>query len=127
MLDTVNSPTSFVCRVMEVGSSMLLVSFSGNAVGKTVLELLQLTAYISLGFCIFNLIPVPPLDGSKILFALLPDSAYWKLMHYERYGSLALIVLVWTGVLGRPLSRLIQWAFQMLFPIAKAAFYLVNG
>lgn len=106
---------------------LFLRPFSGNAVGKTVLELLQLTAYISLGFCIFNLIPVPPLDGSKILFALLPDSAYWKLMHYERYGSLALIVLVWTGVLGRPLSRLIQWAFQMLFPIAKAAFYLVNG
>ena len=91
------------------------------------LELLELTAYISLGFCIFNLIPVPPLDGSKILFSALSDSAYWKLMQYERYGSIMLIVLVWTGVLGRPLSQLIRGAYELLFPIAQAAFRLMNG
>ena len=100
---------------------------SGSNAGKTVLDLLELTAFISLGFCIFNLIPVPPLDGSKILFAALSDSAYWKLMQYERYGSIVLIVLVWTGVLGRPLSRLIRGAYELLFPIAQAAFQLMNG
>ena len=100
---------------------------SGNPAGEIILELLELTSYISLGFCIFNLIPVPPLDGSKILFSLLSDQAYWKLMRYERYGSIALILLVWTGVLGRPLSRLIQGAYSMLFPIARTAFHLVNG
>ncbi len=105
----------------------LVRPLSGNAVGETVLELFELTAYISLGFCIFNLIPVPPLDGSKVLFAMLPESAYWKLMHYERYGSIALIVLVWTGVLGTPLSRFIQSAYITLFPIAQTAFHLVNG
>ena len=105
----------------------LLRPLSGSKAGETVLELLELTAYISLGFCIFNLIPIPPLDGSKILFSLLPDAAYWKLMRYERYGSIALILLVWSGLLGRPLSRLIQEVFQLLFPIARAAFQLVNG
>ena len=100
---------------------------SGNPAGEIILELLELTSYISLGFCIFNLIPVPPLDGSKILLSLLSDQAYWKLMRYERYGSIALILLVWTGVLGRPLSRLIQGAYSMLFPIARTAFHLVNG
>ena len=100
---------------------------SDSSAGKTVLELLELTAYISLGFCIFNLIPVPPLDGSKILFSALSDSAYWKLMQYERYGSIMLIVLVWTGVLGRPLSQLIRGAYELLFPIAQAAFRLMNG
>ncbi|MBQ9663956.1 MAG: site-2 protease family protein [Oscillospiraceae bacterium] len=105
----------------------LIRPLSGNAVGETVLELLELTAYMSLGFCIFNLIPVPPLDGSKILFSALSDEAYWKLMRYERYGSIALILLVWTGFLGRPLSRLIQGAYSYLFPIARAAFHLVNG
>ena len=105
----------------------LMKPLSGSSVGKTVLELLELTAYISLGFCIFNLIPVPPLDGSKILFSALSDSAYWQLMRVERYGSIVLIVLVWTGVLGRPLSRLIQGAYELLFPIAQAAFYLMNG
>jgi len=105
----------------------LLTPLSGSEAGKTILELLELTAYISLGFCIFNLIPVPPLDGSKILFSALSDSAYWKLMRYERYGSIALIALVWTGVLGRPLSRLIRDVFGLLFPIAQAAFHLMNG
>ena len=89
--------------------------------------MLELMAYISIGFCIFNLIPIPPLDGSKVLFSILPDSAYWRLMRYERYGSIALILLVWTGFLGRPLSSLIQEVFSLLIPIARAAFNLVNG
>lgn len=106
---------------------LLLRPLSGSAAGKTVLELLELTAYISLGYCIFNLIPVPPLDGSKILFSVLPDRSYWNLMRVERYGSLVLIILVWTGLLGKPLSRLIQAAFELVFPIAAMAFHLVNG
>ena len=100
---------------------------SGSKAGNVLLELLQLTAYISLGYCIFNLIPVPPLDGSKVLFSALSDQSYMKLMRYERYGSVALLLLVWTGVLGRPLSRLIRAVFDLLFPIAQAAFRLVNG
>lgn len=106
---------------------LLVRPLSTSDIGKTALELFQLTAYISLGFCIFNLIPIPPLDGSKILFAALPEQAYWKLMRYERYGSIALILLVWSGFLGRPLSRLIQSAYGFLFPIAETAFHLVNG
>ncbi len=106
---------------------LLLTPLSGKGAGNTVLELLELTAYISLGFCIFNLIPVPPLDGSKILFSALSDSSYWKLMQYERYGSVVLIVLVWTGLLGRPLSQLIRSVFRLLLPVAEAAFHLVNG
>ena len=106
---------------------LLLKPLYNSSVGKVVLEMLELTAYISLGFCIFNLIPVPPLDGSKILFSLLPDNLYWKLMHYERYGSIALILLVWSGMLGKPLSRLIQSVYTFLFPIAQMAFHLVNG
>ena len=82
---------------------------------------------MSLGLCIFNLLPIPPLDGSKVLFSLIPDSAYLKLMHYEKYGSVLLLILVWTGFLGRPLSHVIRTAFDALFPIAEAAFHLVNG
>ena len=48
-------------------------------------------------------------------------------MRYERYGSVLLLLLVWTGLIGRPLSRLIRTAFDLLFPIAQAAFRLVNG
>ena len=58
---------------------------------------------------------------------MLPDSAYVKLMQVERYGSILLLLLVWTGILGKPFSRLIQTVFSWLFPIAEAVFHLVNG
>ena len=106
---------------------VLLVPLSGSQTGKILLEGIELTAYISLGFCIFNLIIVPPLDGSKVLFSLLPDSLYLKLMRYERYGSLILLLLVWTGLLGKPLGKLISMVFSRLLPIAQAAFHMVNG
>ena len=61
-------------------------------------DLLLMTAYLSIGLGLFNLIPISPLDGSKVLFAFLPDAAYEKLMRYEKYGMLVLLALVWLGV-----------------------------
>ena len=89
--------------------------------GRYVLQMLQLTAYISLGFAIFNLIPLPPLDGSKVLFAVLSDESYRKLMQYERYGSILLLVLVASGVLGTPLSNAVRTAFNALIPLSQWA------
>ena len=48
---------------------------------------------MSVGMGIFNLIPLPPLDGSKVVAVLLPDDAYGKLMRYERYGLLLLLAI----------------------------------
>lgn len=93
----------------------------GSAVGAYFSEMLELTAYISLGLAIFNLIPAPPLDGSKVLFSLIRDESYYKLMRYERYGSVIMLVLVATGALGRPLSQAISAAYGFLFPIAQWA------
>lgn len=90
----------------------------GSVVGEYVLEMLELTAYMSLGFAVFNILPIPPLDGSKVLFSLLDEKSYRGLMRYERYGSLILLALVWSGALGRPLSAAIRWAFKQLVPIA---------
>ncbi len=49
---------------------------------------------VNLGLGLFNLIPIPPLDGSKILNALLPQRIYFKIMEYEKYGFLILIILI---------------------------------
>jgi Zn-dependent protease len=49
---------------------------------------------MNLGLALFNLIPFPPLDGSKVLFAFLPDKYYYRIMKYERYGMLVLIALM---------------------------------
>ena len=72
------------------------------------------TAMLSVGLGLFNLIPIPPLDGSKVLFALLPDRAYLQLMRYERYGMLLLILLVSFDVGSDFLSEAIFAVFTFL-------------
>ena len=69
-----------------------------------ILCFLSNVALLGVGMGLFNLIPFSPLDGSKILFALLPDRIYYKILRYERYVGIVLIVLVLLGVFSRPLS-----------------------
>ena len=99
----------------------LYIPLGTSKAGAYILQMLQLTAYISLGFAVFNLIPLPPLDGSKVLFSALNDEGYWKLMRYERYGSILLLVLVATDVLGKPLSNAVHTLFSALIPLAQWA------
>ena len=101
------------------------IPLRNSAIGKYVLEMLQLTVYISLGLALFNFIPLPPLDGSKVLFSLLSDKSYIKLMRYEKYGSLLMIALVASGVLGKPLSNLIEKIFEFILPVGQAGCDLV--
>jgi len=70
---------------------------------------------------LFNLLPVPPLDGSRIFLVFLPAKWYFGVMKYERYIQFALLLLLWTGVLSLPLgslaaliSRGMQWLVSLL-------------
>lgn len=74
---------------------------------------------LNLYFAIFNLIPIPPLDGAKILFALLPPRIYFKLINYERYSFIILIVLLYTGVIGFVLG-------YITMPILKSYDVIIN-
>ena len=69
---------------------------------------------LSVGLGLFNLIPIPPLDGSKVLAAFLPDRAYITLMRYERYGILALLVLSFLNVGSISISRAIYAVWSAL-------------
>jgi Zn-dependent protease len=63
---------------------------------------------LNLSLGLFNLIPVPPLDGSRIFLTFLPAKYYFGIMQYERYIQLGLMVLLWLGLLSRPLSFLVS-------------------
>ena len=71
------------------------------------------TGQLSVCLGVFNLIPIPPLDGSKVLAAFLPDHAYFQLMRYERYGMLLLIFLSFRGVGGGVISAVINWVWNL--------------
>lgn len=74
-------------------------------------------AVLSLGLGIFNLIPIPPLDGSKVLFSFLPEKAYFTLLRYERYIMLVLFAMVFFGFLDAPLNYCIRHAVGFLCDI----------
>lgn len=78
---------------------------SGGSYAHWIISLLISTATLSIGLGIFNMIPIPPLDGSKVLFSVLPDRAYNQLMRYERYGMILLLALVLFGAGGSFLSQ----------------------
>lgn len=76
---------------------------------------LYMAAPLSVGMGLFNLLPIPPLDGSKVLAVALPDDAYGKLMRYERYGLLLLLALSLLGVTGGLISGAIYRVYEALF------------
>lgn len=103
---------------------LLLLPLGDQRVGGAVLDMILSMAHLSVALAVFNIIPIPPLDGSKVLFSLLRDSTYLKLMRYERYGSILLLVLVVTGLLGEPLHIATGWVFDQFWCFAEWGFGL---
>ena len=69
---------------------------------------------MNLSLAVFNLIPVPPFDGSRIFLLFLPEKLYFRLMKYERYIMIALLAAVWFGALDTPLYYLNNIVWELL-------------
>lgn len=94
-----------------------------------ILNTVYITAYLSFALAVFNILPVPPLDGSKVLFSVMSNESYYKLMRYERYGMILLLALVATDILGDPLQKatlfvierfefFAQWGFELFVKLS---------
>lgn len=80
---------------------------------ETLFSFLVNTASLSVGLGLFNLVPVPPLDGSKVAAVLLPDRAYNWLMRYEQLGMVLLVVIISVGIGSNALDAAIRWVFEL--------------
>ena len=112
--------TGFVAALCYVGSEL----HSGSTLLCYLFEFFYTTTIISCGLGVFNLIPISPLDGSKVLYAFLPERAYFTLMRYERYGMFLLIALVMfgalNGILGPAVEAVSGFVMRLVVPLAAA-------
>ena len=107
--------SNFLLAILALLCAKPFFTLTGGAAWQEILsEFLVMTAYLSVGLGLFNLIPISPLDGSKVLFAFLPDAAYEKLMRYEKYGMIVLLLLVWLGVGDNLIGTAIHGVFAFL-------------
>ena len=127
----------------DMSRSMLLVSLAGPAANMILafisaivlgalagfgipyfIDVMQYMIRINVMLGIFNLIPIPPLDGSKILAGILPGRQRW-IYEKESYGMILLIILIFTGAIGLVFKIFINPISDLLFEIARSVFRLV--
>lgn len=89
------------------------------------LDFCILVASLSIGLGVFNLIPFPPLDGSKILGLFLPDRIYYKVLRYEFAGTIIMMALLWLGVLDVPLFAVRSFVSEGLLNLAQWPYDLI--
>lgn len=90
-----NMVLSFLLLALYSGLVRIL---TGGLAAYFLLNFLFRTAVMSIGLGLFNLLPISPLDGSKILFSLFPDKVYYTILRYERYVMIPLMILMFVGV-----------------------------
>ena len=100
------------------GMGLLTASDSIFALGI----ILETMITLNIGLAVFNLLPIPPLDGSRILGLILPDQLYYKVMQYERIIMLVVLALLFFGVLSWPLSFLSNLVMKGLAFVAGLPF-----
>ena len=106
--------------------------FFTSEAGMMAVTIISITIFLNIALAVFNMLPIPPLDGSKVLFSLLPDKAYYQVLKYERFGMILLLVImtsqlffnidIFSGTVVR-FARAIESGFGIFF---DAGFALVN-
>lgn len=96
--------------------------FLSSQVGLYISMFLNYYVTVNIYLAVFNLIPIPPLDGSKILFVFLPDKAVNFFYQYERYIMIILFALLWMGFLSTPLVYLSDFVYDGINFVARLPF-----
>lgn len=97
---------SFVCVFLYYVILAFLPGFAYASLGSFIIDLLAQTAYLSMGLGIFNCIPIPPLDGSKVFFYFLDDEKYFKVIQGSPMISLVFVFVLMSGIISAPIMNL---------------------
>ena len=105
-----------------IGVLMGVVSNGGLVASSFLGSVIAMTVSVNLGFFVFNMLPVPPLDGSRLLYALAPETARRLMEQIEQYGTLVvfLLVVLFSSAIGRVMSACISTildVFMMIFSV----------
>jgi Zn-dependent protease len=105
--------------IATIGFVALKLRFSwlglmSEGLAEPVLMFLELLLRMNISLAVFNLLPFPPLDGSKVLETFLPESAQPALAMLEQYGYLILMVLMYTGFLGAIIGPILGFVYSLL-------------
>ena len=111
--------------ILAIGSAMLTkgvwmiatalpYSAAAEAILVPLNSMLIASVWINLVLCILNLLPIPPLDGGRILTSLLPDHLALSYMKIERFGFIIIIVLAFSGLLSEVIVPIINYAKALL-------------
>lgn len=97
----------------------------GSELSSIISLIFQSTVLMNLGLGIFNLLPIPPLDGFGVLEGILPDRFAPQLQMLQQYGMIILIILLFTDILGKvlfPAVRGIYYAYQAIITVVLSPF-----
>ncbi len=114
-----------VAGMLIYAAAIVLHAKTGMALSvfRIIENIAQSFVLTNLCFMVFNLIPIPPLDGSKILGLFLPDRAYYTMLQYERWSMLLIMALSLTGAFGSIIGRGVNVVFNL---IASPINHLLN-
>ena len=103
--------------VWQFGPNMIRTEMALNILQWTII-FLEIGVQMNVTLAVFNLIPVPPLDGSRIFLVLLPTDTYFKIMRYERYIYIALLVALAFGLLDGPIDFISNIFLNLIYRVA---------
>lgn len=98
---------AILVEVYMVILSHMTIGIGAYRIVTIIYQLLYTFHYLNLSLAVFNLIPLPPLDGSRIAYIFLPSKWYFAVMKYEQYIKLAFLLLLWTGAVSLPLGNIV--------------------